>query len=1135
MDIRESSLLKRILDQAKQLCVEYKCGGMTRDYILVASIFVLDEMNRSDGQPDGEAVRTQKLLEGYSRQADQLDGILERWRDKSASLTESLILSTQKARALKKAQANGDQQITADLYLSELLQSNFVGADALKTQKKPTPSEERNSRRRAEGPLEAEGSEAETEATQTGASGQEDIGSMVRRTKALQAGLKKRVMGQEQAISVFTAGFFQSELQAMTDEKRKKPRATFLFAGPPGVGKTFLSEVAAEVLGLPFCRFDMSEYTGPNSPDELCGSDANYRGSKEGLLTGFVHKNPRCIILFDEIEKASLEVIHLFLQVLDAGRLRDNRTDKEVEFRDAMLIFTTNAGKSLYEDAKDRNFSAMPRDVILDALKKDINPRTQEPFFPAAICSRFASGNVIMFNQLDAYCLMTIVEKELKRHAENLARSMQIHVTFSREVPSALLYAEGALADARTVKSRADSFFGGELYELFRLLSSDAQANDLTSIREIHVSVHLDSETEQMTDLFIPRERIHVLAWTKEPLTPEADAERFPVIHYARTQAEAEDVLAHEDIRMVFCNLFSDDIRGGQNYLNLEDRDSDARDFLRMLFRMHPQLPVVLLEPEGHAFTEEEKVSYLRSGVRDFLPQTQEGFFEKMALYAEIIFQQYTMTQLARGNQLLRYETAQSIHPDGTMADIQLFDMRLEKAVRAEDADNILSMLSTPDVRFEDVIGAEEAKKELNFFVSYMREPKKYAHFDFPAPKGLLLYGPPGTGKTMLAKAFAAESHATFIATEGNRFFKGVVGEGAALMHKIFATARRYAPSVIFIDEIDTIARSRTGRDTDMAQDSEQILTALFSEMDGFLSAGQAPVFVLGATNYQTDGNSAKSLDPAILRRFDRSVLVDLPNLENRKKFLLKETGAKEYFRLSEALLDTLADRSTGMSLSQLSSVLNLAMRSAMQKKMDYVDDLMMEEAFETYNNGEARVWSRESTLRTARHEAGHTLLSWLSGDKPSYVTIVSRGDYGGYTAYTNQENKVGYTRSELMNRIKTAMGGRAAEIVYYGQEEGISTGASGDLKTATDLAERMLCRYGMDEKFGLAVMEQTSEKASEALQHRMNELLKSQLEEAIRLISEHRTAMDELTDNLLKYNSIRAQDIERIFRKSIL
>ncbi len=285
---------------------------------------------------------------------------------------------------------------------------------------------------------------------------------------------------------------------------------------------------------------------------------------------------------------------------------------------------------------------------------------------------------------------------------------------------------------------------------------------------------------------------------------------------------------------------------------------------------------------------------------------------------------------------------------------------------------------------------------------------------------------------------------------------------------------------MIFIDEIYTIARSRTGRDTDMAQDSEQILTALFSEMDGFHSAGQEPVFVLGATNYQADGKSAKFLDPAILRRFDRSVLVDLPSLENRKKFLLKEMGKKEYFRLSEALINTLADRSTGMSLSQLSSVLNLAMRSAMQKKMDYVDDRTMEEAFETYNNGEEKVWSPESTLRTARHEAGHTLLSWLSGDKPSYVTIVSRGDHGGYTEYSNQENRVGYTRSELMNRIKTAMGGRAAEIVYYGQEEGISIGASGDLKMATDLAERMLCRYGMYEKFGLAVMEQTSEKAAE-------------------------------------------------------
>ncbi len=215
----------------------------------------------------------------------------------------------------------------------------------------------------------------------------------------MQKQLSETVFGQDNAISILTSGYFQSELRSITDKSCRKPMGTYLFAGPPGVGKTFLAEQMAELLELPFLRFDMSEFSERDSLMELVGTNKSYKGDKEGALTGFVEKNPKCILLFDEIEKANIAVIHLFLQVLDAGRLRDTNTAKEVDFSKATMIFTTNAGRKIYENSLTPNLSHISRKTILKALETDVDPKTGLGSFPAAICSRFATGNVIMFNQ----------------------------------------------------------------------------------------------------------------------------------------------------------------------------------------------------------------------------------------------------------------------------------------------------------------------------------------------------------------------------------------------------------------------------------------------------------------------------------------------------------------------------------------------------------------------------------------------------------------------------------------------------------------------------------------------------------------------------------------------------------------
>ena len=300
--------------------------------------------------------------------------------------------------------------------------------------------------------------------------------------------------------------------------------------------------------------------------------------------------------------------------------------------------------------------------------------------------------------------------------------------------------------------------------------------------------------------------------------------------------------------------------------------------------------------------------------------------------------------------------------------------------------------------------------------------------------------------------------------------------------------------------------------------------------MDGFKTDPTRPVFVVGATNYGVDSSKGRALDAAMLRRFDRQIYVDLPNKAERAQFLRMRCDANPAFEVSDGMIQAISERSTGMSLALLGNVLELALRNAMKTGVLKVDDAGLDEALESYNSGEKKTWKPEIALRTARHEAGHTLLSWLSGEKPSYVTIVSRADYGGYMRHEDQEDRLGYTRQEMLGLIRTSLGGRAAELVCYGEEHGVSTGASSDLHNATRLATSMLCAYGMDDEFGLATLSGQAQEGMQAeLRSQVNRILRREMEETVRLVTLYRSALDKMVELLLEKNHLNGSDIDKI------
>jgi ATP-dependent metalloprotease FtsH len=978
------------------------------------------------------------------------------------------------------------------------------------------------------------------------------------RIRNMRYALLEKVHGQDHAVHAFAEGMFSAEVLAAADETRKRPRAIFVFAGPPGVGKTFLAEQAAEALSIPFKRFDMSSYADHQAHTNLIGFAPSYKDAKAGQLSGFVKDHPHCILLFDEIEKAHLNTIQLFLQILDAGTLHDDFLDETVAFKDTVIIFTTNAGRQLYEGDYESNAAGIPRQTLLNALETDTHPQTGRPFFPSAICSRLATGYPMMFNHLRAYDLEKISAGEFLRLCRLFEKQYNIKVSADALLSGVLLFAEGGHTDARTLRAQTELFFKNEIFKLCRLWDEGLE----TALEKLE-SIHIETPVEQL-----PAE---VKLLFENPDSPEivffGDAkfaaklrEQMPgvVIHDTRNTEEALNVMGERNILFVLMELFATpgaavDLMATRRALNEALQRTGtlyafdnvplaamllyaSRQFFNTVRQRLPDMPVYLLESDKLRIDNELQTAFVRAGAKGKLiwPQGDPGVLvEELTAICSRAYLQHAATGLAAQHKVISFETAPILSEDKTHVTIRLRELSIHRAVFAGDSGEVLDDVEKPNERFDDVIGATAAKEELQFFLHYLKNPGKALALGHKPPKGVLLYGPSGTGKTLLARAMAGESEVAFIPAVASAFVTKYQGSGPEAVRALFKRARRYAPSIVFIDEIDAIGRARGGRDTGHGE--EMALNALLTEMDGFAVDPKRPVFVLAATNFEAEESKSGmgAIDAALARRFDRRILVDLPNREDRLLYLQKMLGKRKNSQVTEKMMQRLAARSTGLSLANLESVLELASRMAAKKNLPLGDDLL-EEAFEINRHGEKKDWGHEYLERVARHESGHAYLCFLAGKTPAYLTIVARGEHGGYMEHADDEGSPLKTKEELLGRIRTSLGGRAAEIVYYGEEDGISTGASGDLQSATRIARAMICAYGMDYVVGMVALseeEATKGPLAEQITRRIAEIIKNELAHSIRLIFQGKPVIDRLVEQLLEKNKLTKDEMECILK----
>jgi cell division protease FtsH len=436
-------------------------------------------------------------------------------------------------------------------------------------------------------------------------------------------------------------------------------------------------------------------------------------------------------------------------------------------------------------------------------------------------------------------------------------------------------------------------------------------------------------------------------------------------------------------------------------------------------------------------------------------------------------------------------------------------------------------------VTFDDVAGIDEAKAELTEIVDFLKTPDRYVRLGGRMPHGVLLYGPPGTGKTLLARAVAGEAHAAFFSIAASEFIEAIVGVGAARVRDLFAKAKQAAPSIIFIDELDAIGRSRQGSASISGanDEREQTLDQILTEMDGFEST--EAVVVLGATN------RPEILDPALLRpgRFDRRVAVQAPDRTGRLKILQVHTRSMPL--ADDVDLDALAATTPGMVGADLANLANEAALLAARRNHERVTMADFTDSLEKLILGAPRgiLLSPEDRERTAYHESGHALVGMLTpeADPVRKVSIIPRGMALGVTLSTPDSDRVSYSREELEAKIKVSLGGRVAEEVVYGK---ISTGAESDIEQLTQIARQMVGRWGMSDKLGpitllprdgqgplLPGASESSPQTQWLVDEEVHRLVDDAHAEVTRLLSDHRDDLDNLAHKLLDAETLDAPE----------
>lgn len=965
--------------------------------------------------------------------------------------------------------------------------------------------------------------------------------------RGLEERLNRVVLGQETAVRMLAEAYFQATLGIGSGGG---PRGIFTFLGPPGVGKTLLAETFAQALaeaeGAPYAfrRFDMSLYAGPQQHEELFGSPQVYSGAQAGALTGFVAENPRSVLLFDEIEKAHYNTIQALLAVLDKGIAVDKNLRDPVHFEQCFLIFTTNLGREYFGSP---NRSGFLRDVsysqafvfeILASAKRyyEIGQAQAMPALPPEFVSRLAKGGAVLFRRLETHHLLDLVRKSLSDLASESSERAGLglpKVILDEPVPLLFLMSLIPNIDARQVVARSRSL----AVELIQRTVRDC-LHDIRKANPEHFDILLQAGEEAknyLRDRFDEIE-IRLLLVDDDDYLPgfiSAQCSEYkPNIRHIRSDCDIEREVSRFEPTLVLLDLSIDESKSSS-------RVEKGLSVLERIRAARPGLPVYLFSEHPEMRQDFDRVVHQvlsRGGARGYFPfrgtledkWQADDFADKLREVFKEVQTALVLSEARRAHKTLNLRI--TLRWDGKNVVGTVDHVREQVVVRAEDVAATFRFAGIPAETLDDVVGLKRAKRRLAEVARWLRRPQDLAQFGISPPRGFLLAGPPGTGKTFLARCFAGEARLPFIALAAGELKSKWLGESEERVREVFERAREYAPAIVFVDELDSIGLARGGEGA-YHEGTRGILTQLLACMDG-LQVGEAPVFVLGATNRVED------LDPALLRpgRFDEVIPLDIPNAEARRTFFERRLRGRME---GEADLTLLIARTSGMTPAELDRIVREAAYRAAGEGRQWItlDDLEWARRLVRFGAQHEEMEVREEERRrTAWHEAGHAVVhrKCFPGLKIDYLTILphERGALG-FMAWLQDETRYDLTRAEVKQRLQVLLAGQEAErLVGDGSaNDQVTTGASSDLKIATSLAWKAVAEWGMDEEVGPLVVHaiplEFRTGMGDILRERVQRWLVEARQGARKILSEERTALERLARVLYERETLEGTEVE--------
>jgi ATP-dependent Zn protease len=830
--------------------------------------------------------------------------------------------------------------------------------------------------------------------------------------------LTKDLFGQEQAINIVA----NSMKTSMKDEKG--PKATYLFLGPPATGKTFLAELMAKhIPKYKLMTFDMTQYHQQNG-GELYGYPAGWKGYGVGQLTGFVHRNPKAVIVLDSFEKCDNVIQNNLFSIFEGGKMRDacgwdKITDEPcnedqdiiyndenanylVDFTEAIFIITTSVGKELYQDYRFKDLVEkdyiQAESMILEAIKREKKRESrsggiQEAIVPELV-SRFSKANIVLFNKLE-------------------------YDAFEK------------------ISKRVFLDFKDEFYEQYKI--------------DFVVSKNFDNfMTVQMLNF-----------------APELDARRLK-----------------EKVSTFFFNRMTQ---------YMQDTDKPIMNF--------KQIKVSLSK---------EAVTFIKDRVNPLI--------ENETLVRELFRKNTTL------------DIDDTISDKNGVITYKVNSCKFSQVVRIKDFSEDGLVFDIPNVSFDDIAGHHKAKQRLGEVINFFKEPKLLDTFDILPPKGMLLYGPPGTGKTMLAKAFAKEAELPFISTTGLELLQ------PEKTKSIFTRAKAYAPAIIFIDEIDTLGK----RDGENGR--EVPINKLLSEMDGFSGRKGEDVFVIAATNYK------ENIDPAIIRPGRVEIHIEINNLDKdaRQYFLdkvIKEKPTSGDFDMKKLLMYT-----TGFTGSQLEMLGKEASFYCLRHALPAItQDILIDQINKIkYGDRQSYLSLEQMFEETAVYEAGRAVISRTLMPHVSieHVSLTPKDNNEHFISHNYSDVQENMTVKDFKDRISVSLAGRAAQIRYFGEIEGMDSGASNDLQQATRDAYVAIAHYGMDKEVGYiningvidAQHKSVANKDTEHYHEKIDAALEKWMLEGEKrvanLVDEHWDTIEKLSKLLLEKEIIYADELDAALAK---